>query len=277
MSDVGETPITVGLYRHDVPEEDTLRALLEWLRDAGVAVLSLTRALSSIQESKMRLFMAEMELKFEKLRSHAAKALPPLSELHGLGWSRLDDATIDSVVRSNNEFPQRIRVTLPISLDAPMWLGVMEVGYDARRPDDVRADGRRLISARVLRSRLGSSPEATSWLPDRLLSPLEWSVAFVYQCAPAVTYTYASIHSEREPPTPTVLRSSDDPRDFDHLCLPMPKCDIEAAEAELGAGDDWSGHPFQDGILFVLRAQRLTDAGREYMERLRSLVVSRIG
>ncbi len=36
MADSDTTPVVLGLYRHDLPEAETLRTLLEWLRHRSV-------------------------------------------------------------------------------------------------------------------------------------------------------------------------------------------------------------------------------------------------
>jgi len=271
--------VVIGLYRHDAPEEETLRLLLRWLRDACSLVLSSVRALTSIQEAQSRLDLAQLEVDLEEWHARGKSGLPPVPTIRGFDLTDAEHALIERVIASNNEFPERVLMSPPLSLGVHMRpTTAIEVGYDARRPDDFRVDGRRLISLRVV-ERFLNLPQEISSPQERYpgcARPVDWAVAFVQRCASYVEFTYASIQSDREPPTPPVLKRSAVPRDWDHVYLRLTRDAIQSAWATLGASEDWKCRQFEQGMMFELRSENLTASGREYMERLRALVLSKL-
>lgn len=280
--------VVIGLYRHDVAEEETLRHLLTWMRKRDAIAVPPVVSLTSQEDAQTRLALAEYSWEVEQ-RAADPKAtgfLPP-PKLPGTEKCHLDETAIDRVVASNGRFPERIRVLAPLMLVRPAsrWPLTVTVGYGDELPDDYRVAGRRLVQVgleswdadRVIAASVhGGEKLASRRARPGPSSPAEWARAFVDLYLVWAPLTYATIQCGRPLPTPSTFRATTDPRDFDRLYVRMNRHEALALAGEFDDCPDWQIVRPADGVYITRQPTPLSEYGRRFMEVLRAKLLSKL-
>ena len=294
MPDADDTPIVLGLYRHDVPEERTLRYVLNWLREHDCRVFDPVVGKSSAEEAKSLLAGYELELNVEAyMKDPTVGVAWPSGDVLG---PRLDKTAIDRVVSANEHFPRRLCLLPPPLMEAVVHPGrsilkhpvcfYMMVGYADALPDDGRVDGRRLVQ-------ISTSP--SRWLFPRL--PKDWEI--VRRLFPGVERIptrltqflevlvqeywlrgglhYATIRVGRPLLGNADLLRSEDPLDFHRFFI---RASMNSTRLLHDFADDaeWQLEWSMRGVYVRLRNpdRELSDRGRELIPRLREVLAEHL-
>ncbi len=282
MAETQPAPVTLGLYCHQLPETDTLRALLTWLRECSYLPNPIASQ-SSTEQSKDLLRYLHFYQALEASHGNIESILNLL--LTAPHPPRITDDLIERLIQSNDTCPQRIRLSTFYVGQCPI-----EVGYADALPDDYRSEGRRLIQ-------ISASPAncrfAKHLPPGHELGPPEDLSAYLFDqlhdllraCCGHVFVDYAAFRCDGDLPGPVRLTHTPDPDDFNDLFVSMPATRAADLVAEFASVEDWSiellpaYRPLQPapGILIRLFREpaRLSPAGFRVLQRLRDILSER--
>ncbi|MGD8453017.1 MAG: hypothetical protein PVJ57_14455 [Phycisphaerae bacterium] len=299
MPEADHTPIVLGLYRHGVPEGDTLRKLLRWMRDMHSMFLHGLSAPTSIEACQELIAVHEFEeacqepAALQELSKWLAEwasgksgSAPPPG---AAGCATLDDATIERLVQSNDQFPERVTLTAPLlwhmaksashsHVSSLAHAFMLRVGYADGVPDNVHAGERRLVQVET---------SADRWLaPDLPVQKAGWPAlesstpvqegyleCLLKEYASHVARVdYATLQRGRPLPGPGTLCTSNEPLDYHQLFLRLPR-ERRNEGADLAVDQDWLLERQPAGIYTCLRHpdRKLSHAGQRTMARLRDL------
>ncbi|MFH1747248.1 MAG: hypothetical protein ABIG44_09425 [Planctomycetota bacterium] len=278
MADIDDKPVVLGLYRHDVPEEKTLRALLEWL-STNSRIMGAMNMQSSIEEAKERLRQAGLGFESADKNDLGLFIKFMLADFES-STGALDQRAIDRVVSSNDSFPQRLKIWCSsFNTYCPI-----EVGYADTVPDDPRYCGRRLIQISTIRTASQFLDDLAKVVkvpvpekrPEYLRARME---ELFQQCLQNIHVDYASIRCDRKLSSPLTLAESADPSDFHRVYVCLPAEEISAILLEYAEVSEWTLHPLPFGIYFRLRDEDSEPSydGRRLIERLCAIFAERFG
>ncbi len=235
MADSDTTPVVLGLYRHDLPEAETLRTLLEWLRHRSVLADPI-RSQTSADQAHELLLRIQLMLAISETPTHELSPENVLERMIRLSQAlpeppRIDESLIAQALAANDSFPFRIRLR---ALELP-WCPI-SVGYADALPDDARGTGRRLVEIAATPADWREypvvppggqplGPHLEPWQrPAALADELE---KLLYELALHVAFDYAAIRQGRDLPGPLTLQTSADPEDLDRLFISLPAAQID--------------------------------------------------